>query len=70
MSEANQALNQTLPGWALSSKRHYQLSNRFAWAWKLADLRLPVVLVYLGFLKANEMRKYGEPFADGSAFDG
>ena len=28
------------------------MSNRFAWAWKLADLGVPVVLVYLGFFRA------------------
>jgi hypothetical protein len=44
-------------GWNLSTHSHYQLSNRFAWAWKLASLRIPVVLVYLGFLNANEMSK-------------
>ncbi len=34
---------------------HYQLSNRFAWAWKLASLGVPVVLVYLEFLNATDM---------------
>jgi len=42
-------------GWNLSARRNYQLSNRFAWAWKLASLGVPVVLVYLGFLDADEM---------------
>lgn len=32
-----------------------QLCNRFAWAWKLASLGVPVVLIYLGFLDAVEM---------------
>ena len=41
--------------WAISRDRCYQLSNRFAWAWKLASLGVPVVLVYLGFLDADEM---------------
>lgn len=40
----------------------YQMSNRFAWAWKLADSGLPVVLVYLGFLNADDMAKDGQPF--------
>jgi hypothetical protein len=31
------------------------LCNRFAWAWKVASLGVPVVLVYLGFLDAEEM---------------
>ena len=40
--------------WNLSRDRQYQLSNRFAWAWKLADLGIPVVLLYLGFLNAQD----------------
>lgn len=45
---------------SISRDTHYQMSNRFAWAWKLTELGIPVVLVYLGFSKAQEMRK---PFA-------
>lgn len=37
---------------------YYQLSNRFAWSWKLAEQGIPVVLVYLGFINAYEMN-YG-----------
>ena len=43
--------------WNLSLDHHYQLSNRFAWSWKLASLGIPVVLVYLGFLNASDMTK-------------
>lgn len=50
--------------WSLSRDWNYQTSNRFAWAWKLADLGIPVVLVYLGFLKAGEMSDKGRPFTD------
>jgi hypothetical protein len=53
--EANDALDKVRHGWDLSHKNHYQLSDRFAWSWKLASVGLPVVLVYLGFLNANEM---------------
>mgnify|MGYP001332177423 CR=1 FL=1 len=54
--EANTGLANCLPGrWALSPKSHYQLANRFAFSWKLAELGVPVVLVYLGFLNASEM---------------
>jgi hypothetical protein len=52
---ANEGLESALPGWGLVYDRHYQLSNRFAWAWKLASLGLDVVLVYLGFLGCTEM---------------
>ena len=44
-------------GWALSHVHHYQMTNRFAWSWKLTELGYPVILVYLGFLEATEMRK-------------
>lgn len=51
-------------GWALSRDDCYQMANRFAWAWKLADLGMPVVLVYLGFLNAVEMSDLGDPFRE------
>jgi hypothetical protein len=50
--------------WALSRDWNYQMSNRFAWAWKLADLGFPVVLVYLGFLNAGEMSGEGKLLTD------
>ena len=39
----------------ISRDRGYQMSNRFAWSWKLAASGIPVVLVYLGFVDAQEM---------------
>lgn len=62
--EASDGLNTVLPGWALSVDRCYQLCNRFAWAWKIASLGVPVLLVYLGFLRADEMADVGEPLVD------
>ena len=50
--------------WALSRDNCYQMANRFAWAWKLVDLGVPVILVYLGFLDATEMSDKGNPFFD------
>jgi hypothetical protein len=41
--------------WAISRDNRYQLSNRFAWAWKVVHLGRPVILVYLGFLNASDM---------------
>ena len=67
--EASVALNDIMPGWALSAESHYQLCNRFAWAWKLACLNIPVVLVYLGFLQAAEMRDRGDPFQTSDDWD-
>jgi hypothetical protein len=56
VGEANGWLNASSPGWNLSVDSHYQLSNRFAWSWKLASLGVPVILVWLGFLNAQEMK--------------
>jgi hypothetical protein len=63
IEEANRALTREtdLP-WQLSRDHHYQMSNRFTWAWKLTDMGVPVILVYLGFLKADEMKDRGRPF--------
>lgn len=60
--QANDGLNDILGGWSLSRDSCYQLANRFAWAWKLADMGTPVVLVYLGFLNATEMEDRGHNF--------
>ena len=60
MDDANIALaGETGLPWALSRDWNYQMSNRFAWAWKLTELGVPVVLVYLGFLRAAEMETEG-----------
>lgn len=55
IKQANSELNTIVRGWSLSEKKCYQLSNRFAWAWKVASLGIPVILVYLGFLNAKDM---------------
>jgi hypothetical protein len=62
IKEANTGLNESFKGWGLSRDSHYQISNRFAWAWKLTTLGVPVILVYLGFLDAMEMDDQGQPF--------
>lgn len=68
--QANFALAVTtgLP-WSLSIKHHYQMSNRFAWAWKLTELGIPVILVYLGFLNALEMSNIGVPFQNHKSWE-
>lgn len=63
IKEANKGFGN---GWSLAADRRYQLSNRFAWAWKVASLEVPVVLVYLGFLNAHEMR---QPFRGHAAWE-
>ena len=55
IGEANRSLNFAVSGFHLSRDDHYQVSNRFAWAWKIASLGTPVVLAYLGFPRAQEM---------------
>jgi hypothetical protein len=55
LGEATVGWNALAPGFALSATSHYQLSNRFAVAWRLAKMGIPVVLLYLGFLDAQEM---------------
>ena len=69
IEEANNRLNAILPGWSLSRDSHYQLSNRFAWAWKVASLGTPVVLIYLGFQNADEMRDIGKPFTSAKEWE-
>jgi hypothetical protein len=69
IEEANSGLNKIIAGWALSRDSHYQLSNRFAWAWKLATLGVPTILVYLGFLNATEMLDQGQPFDSPGAWE-
>lgn len=57
IQEGSLALSeQTHLAWALSRDWGYQMANRFAWAWKLAELGKPVILVYLGILGCEEMR--------------
>jgi hypothetical protein len=69
IQEASLALaGETSRPWALSRDWNYQMSNRFSWAWKAADLGHPVILMYLGFLQANEMKDRGKPFADHTAW--
>ncbi len=69
IDQANSGLTGLLAGWALSRGSNYQLSNRFAWAWKLATLGVPVILVYLGFLNAMEMLDRGQPFKTHTAWE-
>ena len=57
MRQASAGLSGRLDGWNLTADSHYQLCNRFAWSWKIASLGVPVILVYLGFLNAMEMRQ-------------
>lgn len=46
---ASRELAKVVPDISLSANTHYQLANRIAFAWKLASMGIPVVLIYLGF---------------------
>ena len=73
IEEANISLaNQTELDWVLSHEHRYQMANRFAWSWKLTELGYPVILVYLGFLSAEEMRggKEQVPFGNHAEWEG
>jgi hypothetical protein len=63
---ASAALDRIVPGVSLSSGRCYQLANRVAFAWRLASLGLPVILVYLGFTGDGEV---GEEFRNHAAWE-
>ena len=70
MHHANVSLStETKLSWSLSIEHHYQMSNRFAWAWKLTELGIPVILVYLGFLNAEDMSDQGVPFAEHASWE-
>jgi len=64
IEEAREALEAVVPGISISCDNHYQLSNRIAFAWKLASLGLPVALVYLGFTGDVGIGSAGRPFSD------
>jgi len=64
IAEACCALRQSGVVTAISHGTHYQLSNRVAFAWKLASLGVPTVLVYLGFLGDDGIREVGPSFSD------
>ncbi len=55
IDEANIAINKEVDGVCISIDKCYQLSNRVAHAWWLADKGIPVVLLYLGFLNCDDM---------------
>lgn len=58
IDQARSEINRTLTKVSISRDNCYQLSNRIAHAWWLASKGIPVVLLYLGFLNAEDMN-YG-----------
>lgn len=53
--QANIAINKQIDGVCISRDKCYQLSNRVAHTWWLANQGIPVVLLYLGCLKCEDM---------------
>lgn len=49
IKQVNETLNEKYKGFNISIDKCYQLSNRVASAWKLAECGLPAALLYLGF---------------------
>jgi hypothetical protein len=66
IAAARQALGKLFPGIGIDRDKHYQLSNRIAFAWKLASLDIPTVLVYLGFVGDTGMNHH---FRDAAHWD-
>jgi hypothetical protein len=64
IEEARSHLAVDYPEIFISAASHYQLSNRVAFAWKLATLGIPVVLMYLGFCGDTGIANIGDPFQD------
>jgi len=55
INEAKEEINRSFPDVNISRDNCYQLSNRVAHAWWLANQGIPVVLLYLGFLNVKDM---------------
>ena len=64
IAQAQEGLSAVIPGIKISIDTHYQLSNRLAFAWKLASLGVPTVLMYLGFVGDKGISDAGESLHD------
>jgi hypothetical protein len=63
IGEARHALRTQFPDIAIDRDTSYQLSNRIAFAWKLATMGVPTVLIYLGFTEDLGIANTGAPFS-------
>lgn len=64
IGEAAAGLRQHWLDIRISRDHWYQFSNRLAFAWKLASLGVPTVLIYLGFTSDDGMADCGDPLRD------
>ena len=63
LEEANAGLRKVGGGsWRLSAEHHFQLATGLPGPGSWRSLGVPVVLLYLGFLNAVEMKDRGSPF--------
>ncbi len=69
INEACAALQRISASTAINRDSHYQLSNRVAFAWKLASLGVPTVLAYVGFLGDDGIADVGPPFKDAAHWE-
>lgn len=69
INEARECLTPIAPGIQISRDRYYQVSNRIAFCWKLATLRVPVILMYLGFLNDRGLLPPLRRFEDAAQCD-
>jgi hypothetical protein len=63
IAEAGREFTALGVGKAFTAEAHCQLANRLAFTWKLASLRVPVALVYLGFCGDHGLVRIGAPLA-------
>lgn len=67
IKEACENLNTTKSGFKISIDSNYQLCNRVVFAWRLNQLKVPVVLLYLGFTGDDYFK---DLFKDDSQWEG
>lgn len=69
INAANSALKKENKDINISVDSCYQLSNRIAFSWWLAEQGIPVVLVYLGFLDVKDMEEKHKIFTNANDWE-
>jgi hypothetical protein len=64
IAEACRGLNEKIPGINIQRDSRYQVANRVAFAWKLAQCGMHAVWLYLGFYGDSGISDVGVPFRD------
>jgi len=64
IEQARDALRSCDSNVNVSRDTHYQLSNRVAFLWRLAQAGIPTVVIYLGFTGDHQFGKGVTPFRD------